>query len=82
MFTQSSRHRLLQRLFWNPLGASIVHSLVRYERKFDTFVRNYSLIGFSNGERWVLTLMDEEPFVFDVGFHDGDSTKEILRVRH
>lgn len=81
MFTQRSRHLLLQKLFWNPIGASLVHTLIRYERKFDVIVRNHSLIGFSNGERWLLTLMNDEPVVFDVGFHDGASTQEILRVR-
>jgi FkbM family methyltransferase len=81
MFTPRWHHRLLQKLFWNPVGASIVHRLIGYERRFDVVVRNYSLIGDSNGERWLLTLLDEEPIVFDVGFHDGASTTEILRVR-
>jgi FkbM family methyltransferase len=81
MFTQESRHWLLQKLLWNRAGASLVRMLMRYERKFDVVVRNYSLIPFSNGERWLLTLMDDEPAVFDVGFHDGESTGEILRVR-
>jgi FkbM family methyltransferase len=81
MFTQRWRHLLLQKMFWNPIGAWLVHALIRYERKFDVVVRNYSLIGFSNGERWLLTLMSDEPIVFDVGFHDGASTREILRIR-
>jgi FkbM family methyltransferase len=81
MFTQQSRHLLLQKLFWNPIGASIVHSIINYERKFDVVVRNYSLIGDTNGERWLLTLMNDQPVVFDVGFHDGASTNEILRAR-
>ena len=55
MLTQRSRHLLLQKLFWNPIGASFVHTLIRYERKFDTVVRNHSLMGFTNGERWLLT---------------------------
>jgi FkbM family methyltransferase len=81
MFTQTSRQLLLQKLFWNPWGAAIVHRLIAFERKFDTVVRNYSLMGDTNGERWLLTLMDEEPVVFDVGFHDGASTAKILEVR-
>jgi FkbM family methyltransferase len=81
MFTQSSRHRLLQSLFWNPVGAALVRALIRYERKFDTVVRNYSLMGDTNGERWLLTLMNSNPLVFDVGFHDGASTREILKAR-
>src|SRR5262249_41356630 len=55
--------------------------MVRYERMFDVVVRNYSLIGETNGERWLLSLMEDEPIAFDVGFHDGASTKEILRLR-
>jgi FkbM family methyltransferase len=81
MFKQSSRHHFLQKLFWNPLLSPFVPVLVRYERMFDVVVRNYSLIGETNGERWLLSLMENEPTVFDVGFHDGGSTKEILRVR-
>jgi FkbM family methyltransferase len=81
MFSKRSRHLLLQKLFWNPVGASIVHRIVRYEQKFDIAVRNYSLVGDSNGERWLLTLLNDEPLVFDIGFHDGASTEEILRAR-
>jgi FkbM family methyltransferase len=81
MFTQRSRHLLLQKLFWSPLGAAVVYRMKAYSRKFDVVVRNYSLIGDTNGERWLLGLMDEAPVVFDVGFHDGASTREILRAR-
>jgi FkbM family methyltransferase len=81
MLTVKTRHLLLQKLFWNPIGASVVQALVRYERKFDIVVRNYSLLGFSNGERWLLTLLDQKPLVMDVGFHDGASTGEVLRLR-
>ena len=81
MFTQRSRHHMLQRMFWNPVGSAIVHRLVRYERQFDTVVRNYSLMTATNGERWLSTLMDEEPVVFDVGFHDGTSSDEIFKLR-
>ena len=55
--------------------------IISYERKFDVVVRNYSLIGDSNGERWLLTLMNDRPVVFDVGFHDGASTAKILSAR-
>ena len=81
MFTQRSRHHLLQALFWNPVGAALVHRLVSYERKFDAVVRNYSLMTPTNGERWLIKYMDEKPVVFDVGFHDGQSTKEILALQ-
>lgn len=81
MFTQRSRHHLLQKLFWNRIGAALVYRIKAYSRKFDVVVRNYSLIGDTNGERWLLGLMDESPMVFDVGFHDGASTREILRER-
>lgn len=68
-------------LFWNRYGSRVVSHLIRYERMFDVVVRNYSLIGHSNGERWLLSLLDEEPLVFDVGFHDGASSHEILLAR-
>ena len=58
-----------------------MHRLIRYERLFDTVVRNYSLLGDTNGERWLLTLMDESPLVFDIGFHDGASTQQMLCAR-
>jgi FkbM family methyltransferase len=48
---------------------------------FDTVVRGYSLIPTTNGERWLLTLMDDCPVVIDVGFHDGATTAEILSRR-
>jgi FkbM family methyltransferase len=81
MSLQNSRHHFLQWLFWNPVGMRVVSKLMRYELLFDTVVRGYSLMTETNGERWLSTLMDEEPVVFDVGFHDGTSTEEILKVR-
>lgn len=81
MFTQESRHSLLQRVFWTTIGSRAVDRIIRYERMFDTVVRGYSLIGATNGEHWLTTLMDEAPTVVDVGFHDGASTGRILRTR-
>lgn len=81
LFNQNTRHRMLQRFFWNDVGSAFVGWFTRYERMFDVVVRNYSLNGGTNGERWLLSLLDNAPVVFDVGFHDGASTKEILRAR-
>jgi FkbM family methyltransferase len=81
LFTQHTRHRLLQKLFWNPIGASLVRRFIRFQVLFNVVVRNYSLIGHSNGERWLLTLLDESPLSFDVGSYDGQSTAEILNAR-
>lgn len=81
MLSWRTRHRLLQALFWNRIGSAIVERLIAYERKFNVVVRNYSLISDTNGERWILTLMDDEPVVIDVGFHDGASTNAILQAR-
>jgi len=72
---------MLQKLFWNSIGAKLVAWIGRYEQLFNVVVRNYSLIGHSNGERWLPTLLPESPLVFDVGFHDGQSTKEVLKAR-
>ena len=81
MLTQNARHRLMQKIFWRPAMAPLVRVMIRYERMFDVVVRNYSLIGETNGERWLLTLLDEKPTVFDVGFHEGSSTREVLKAR-
>lgn len=81
MLKTTTRHHLLQKLFWNPVGASIARRIIRFGRKFDVVVRNYSLNGDTNGERWLATLMDETPVAIDVGFHDGASTAEILKER-
>jgi FkbM family methyltransferase len=81
MLSTQTRHRLLQTIFWNPLGARIVRRLVSYERKFDVVVRNYSLIGNSNGEHWIPRLIPQNALMFDVGFHDVASTAELLQAR-
>lgn len=81
MLNAKSRHHLLQRIFWNPVGARFARAFIRFSRKFDVVVRNYSLNGETNGERWLLTLMDETPTIIDVGFHDGASTAEMLKAR-
>lgn len=81
MLSQRSRHHMLQKMFWNPIGARVVRGLVRYERMFDTVVRGYSLMTPTNGERWLTNFMDDKPVVFDVGFHDGASTEEIFKLR-
>lgn len=75
------RHHILQAIFWNPVGAAVVRRLVSLELMFDTVVRNYSLITATNGERWLTELISEAPVVVDVGFHDGQSTTEILARR-
>ena len=81
MLTARSRHHLLQRLFWNPAGARVARAMIGFGRRFDVVVRNYSLNGDTNGERWLLTLMDEAPLAIDVGFHDGASSLEMLKAR-
>jgi FkbM family methyltransferase len=81
MFTQRSRHLLLQTIFWNPIGSRVVPRIARLGAMFDTVVRGYSLIPTTNGERWLLTLMDDCPVVIDVGFHDGATTAELLSRR-
>jgi hypothetical protein len=48
---------------------------------FNAVVRGYSLIPTTNGERWLLTLMDDSPVVINVGFHDGVTTAQILSHR-
>jgi len=75
------RHRALQKLFWNRIGAALARLVAAFEIRFETVVRNHSLISTTNGERWLPTLLGPEPVVFDVGFHDGESAREILKLR-
>jgi len=75
------KHLVIQKLCWNPIGARIVQHLTRYGVLFDTVVRGYSLMSISNGERWLASLIDAEPIIFDVGFHDGASTESYLGLR-
>jgi FkbM family methyltransferase len=81
MLTQQRRHRMLQRLFWNPLGRKLVSRIIKLERIFDTVIRGYSLMGITNGEGWLPSLLEQEPVIFDVGFHSGESSAEFLQAR-
>ncbi|WP_165759895.1 FkbM family methyltransferase [Falsiruegeria litorea] len=72
---------MLQSLFWNPVGQRLVPRITKLGRIFDTVVRGYSLMGISNGERWLSSLLEQDPVIFDVGFHDGESSSELLAVR-
>jgi FkbM family methyltransferase len=75
------KQRVLQAVFWNPVGARLVPRITRLERCFDTVVRGFSLMSATNGERWLPSLLESAPVVVDVGFHDGTSTRELLAIR-
>lgn len=79
--SQELRHKLLQKLFWNRAGSKLVTKIAHFEWMFDTVVRGYSLMGHSNGERWLPTLIDEDAVIFDVGFYDGASTAALLDAK-
>jgi len=78
MISSRKRHTYLQRLFWNTFGQRIVPRITKFEVIFDTVVRGYSLIPFSNGEEWLPLLAPEESIMFDIGYYSGSSTKEFL----
>ena len=78
MFSSRARHILLQKLFWNRPGAWVVPKIMRLMRVFDTVVRGYSLLGYSNGEDWLVEQVDPDPVMVDVGFYAGDSTAAFL----
>jgi FkbM family methyltransferase len=81
MLSRHSRHRLVRKMLWNPLGARLIRSLVGLERRFDQVVRGFSLESETNGERWLAALLPASPTVVDVGFHRGDTTRMVLNVR-
>ncbi|MEM9204917.1 MAG: FkbM family methyltransferase [Pseudomonadota bacterium] len=57
-----------------------VRKLSEFEVMFDTVVRGYSLMGETNGERWLMSLVRPGATVFDVGFHEGRWTADLLNA--
>ena len=78
MFSRQSRHSVLQKIFWNPIGQRIVPKIAKAEVIFDTVVRGYSLMPISNGEGWLPSLASDGAVMFDVGYYAGGSTKDFL----
>lgn len=75
------RHRVIQKLCWNVLGIKALKWFGGLELRINVVARNYSLIGETNGEKWLISLLPTQPKVFDVGFYDGSYTEEVLLQR-
>lgn len=78
--TQTTRHKILQALFWNQHGAKAIRCIQSLEHLLSTVGANYSLINHSNGENWFPSLLPPQSLVVDVGFFEGDFTSQVLRV--
>lgn len=75
------RHRLLQRVFWSPLGMPIVRASVWLGQRWTAVVMNRSARSTSNGEYWLLSLLPQAPTVIDAGFHAGEFAAAVLGMR-
>lgn len=76
-----TRHRILQRVLWSPLGMPIVRFSTWLGQRWTAVVMNRSARPSTNGEYWLANLLPEAPLVFDVGFHAGEFADAVLAVR-
>ncbi|WP_168210622.1 FkbM family methyltransferase [Persicimonas caeni] len=79
MLSQKQRHLLAQRLFWSPLGERLASIASALEVRFDTVIRNFSLMRESNGEKWIVNFVEPRGVVMDVGFFRGEFTQAVLQ---
>ena len=78
---REKRHRLLQRIFWSSLGFRIIRTAQQFGRRWSAIVLNNSLHSPTNGEYWIISQLTGQPHVIDVGFNEGEFTREVLRQR-
>lgn len=76
-----SRHRILQRILWSPLGMPVVRASSWLAQRWTAVVMNRSARPSSNGETWLPSLLSRTPTVVDVGFHMGDFSHAVLAAR-
>ena len=76
---RNRRHLIAQKIFWNPLGGRFVKLALAIQTRFNTVIRNNSLSPDTNGEEWIINLIEKDSTVFDVGFHRGDFCKDVLQ---
>jgi FkbM family methyltransferase len=81
MFSRNTKHRILQKLFWNRSGFAALRAYTGLRRRIDYVLLNYSLHSETNGELWLLSLLPEKPLVFDIGYYSGDFTQAVLSRR-
>jgi FkbM family methyltransferase len=81
MTWRHARNRFFQAVSWSKPARPILRLGAAMTRKFDSIILNYSLESETNGEYWLIEQLPERPIVVDVGFYEGDFSKEILRRR-
>jgi FkbM family methyltransferase len=83
MIGRDSRHRIAQGLLWNPVGWWVLRLGNAIVRRYDAIAMNYSLHSPTNGEYWLIDQLprDEPVTAFDVGFHQGNFTAQVLQRR-
>lgn len=83
MIGRDTRHRIAQALLWNPVGWWVLRLGNALVRRYDAIAMNYSLHSPTNGEYWLIDQLprDEPVTAFDVGFHRGNFTAQVLQRR-
>jgi FkbM family methyltransferase len=81
MSWRHARNRLLQVISWSKPMRPVVRLGAALTRKFDSIILNYSLESETNGEYWLIEQLPPQPIVIDVGFYEGDFSRELLRRR-
>ena len=81
MIERADRHRLLQRVFWSPLGLRAIKIGHAFGKRWSSVVLNRSLAPETNGEYWLAELLSAKPMVIDVGFHRGEFAHAVLAAR-
>jgi FkbM family methyltransferase len=81
MNQRRKRNLVLQKLFWNNAGFTLLRGYKALCRRINYVLLNHSLDSETNGEYWLLDNLPEEPVVVDVGFNTGDFTAEVLKRR-
>jgi FkbM family methyltransferase len=81
LMDRAKRDKLIQRVFWSPLGMHAVRAGSAFARRWSSVVLNRSVRATSNGEMWVPQLLPAAPLLIDVGFHRGEFAHEVLSAR-
>jgi FkbM family methyltransferase len=77
----AKRDKLIQRVFWSPLGMRVVKAGANFVRGWSAVVMNRSVRSTSNGEIWLPQLLPAAPLLIDVGFHRGEFSHAVLAAR-
>ena len=81
MMERATIVRMLQQVFWSPLGLRAVEMGSAMGRRWNSIVLNRSLTGKTNGEEWLAGLLSTKPLVIDAGFCCGEFARAVLKAR-